>query len=165
MRLEPSFGADTSHARGTDAISAAIEGWFQCVAFVGVSLAVFGQNLEPDRRRQRFPTKRTCLVAQQPINAGLNATLLPAPDARLGFAVAICNDRLEQYPVSRAHANADAVSPHGRNLTDLRPLGHHLSGGMQWLPSTNSTHVVSALRWSSPSRSMSNATNFSSTLL
>lgn len=48
-----------------------------------------------------------------------HARCLPASRARY--------DRLEPSPVQRAHANADVVSPHGRNLTDLRPHGNHQS--------------------------------------
>src|SRR5262245_30570931 len=34
------------------------------------------------------------------------------------------HDRLEPGSVRRPHVNADVVSPHGRTLTDLRPLGN-----------------------------------------
>src|SRR5215813_3121352 len=154
MRLEPSFGPDTSHTRGTDPH----RGRHRTAAPVRRVRRQFagrlGQDLALYRGRQRLLTGRSRLVTQQSLNALCDIALLPAPHARLGrtcqahdrvgavavsrckhdprapdrlgFAVAIRNDRFEPHPVRRAHVDADIVSPHGRTLADLRPFGNHV---------------------------------------
>ena len=154
MRLEASLGPDAPHARRADAHRCRHRSPAP-VRRVGRRLTRrLRKHLELDLLRQGLLAAGTRLVAKKPVDAILDVTLLPAPHARLRLAraphdligavaigcrehdpraprrlaraVAIRNDRLELRPTRQAHVNADVVSPHGRTLTDLRPLGNHV---------------------------------------
>jgi len=157
VRLQAGLGPDAPHARRADAHLGRHRSPAPVCRVRRRLVRGLREHFEPDLPRQGFLATRARLVAQEPVDALRDVTLLPAPHARLRFAcqphdrvgtvalsrrkndprapdrlaraVAIRDDRLEPGPVRRPHANADVVSPHARALTHLRPFGNYLSGG------------------------------------